>query len=161
MKQPIKYAKKELVKYGAEIISESEHRVIFAMPQGGKYTVTRTSTLPRIREVVQEAYFAAVGLRGFSAIAPMHLPYAQLRMSDHFLERLDLMHKQDDVTMLEVLETIAHPIQVYAKQNRLQIAVRGERVTVLAIYTEDDVLLKTLLWSTPALWARNPRTEDE
>ncbi len=159
MKNPMKLAKKELVKYGATIVTESRHTVVFDMPQGGRYTVSPSSHLMKVREVIQDCHLMSIGLRGFTAVADPVVEYSRLRAADHFLLRLDQMNGQEGVTMREVLEVLATPTKVYATHNRQKIAVCGKRVTVVAAFDGAEVVLTTLLWSTPALWERNPRPE--
>ncbi|MGK0740478.1 hypothetical protein ACSHWG_01115 [Leucobacter sp. Z1108] len=160
MKNPMKLAKKELVKYGATIVTESRHAVVFDMPHGGRYTVGRSALLPRVRDVIQECHLISVGLRGYTAVAKPLIDPSRLRSADHFLLRLDLMHEQEGVTMREVLDVLAHPERVFATHNRQKIAVCGKRVTVVAAVDGSELVLTTLLWSTPALWERNPRPEE-
>lgn len=161
MKDPVKLASKELPKYGAKILHRYGKNVVFDLPNGGRWTVGPGTRLAHVREVINDSYLAHMGLRGFMNVADPEIKPEQLRSSDHFLDRLDLMNGQASVTMREVLEALAHPVKVMATYDMRKLAVLGPRVAPLVAQDGDELVLITLRWSTAELWARYPRPGKE
>ena len=159
VKDPMRYAKKELVKYGATVVTESAYSVVFDMPYGGRYTVGKTSPLANIRRVVAEVHERFNPLRGFEPTIRPKFDLLDLVSSAHFRERFELMAGQEQLTTEEVARAIRKPDRVLVSTSRRRYAFERGRVIVIGQLSGERLALITVLWATEALWARNPRTE--
>jgi len=157
VKNPVKLALKELPKYGARVQSQNRMGAMIQLPNGRVWAVSRGTPLPVVRSVIDDAYRFSRGLVGYERVFGVVIQSGQIRESDHFLERLELMYSQAGVTMREVLEVLANPREVFAHHAAGKLAVVGERVTPIMAEKGGRLVLVTLRWSTAELWARYPR----
>lgn len=159
MKNPVKLACKQLPKYGAKVLHETSKGVLFLLPNGGRWFVTKRTPLRVVREVIDDSYLIALGLQRFTQTVNPEIAPERLRMTAHFLERLNLMNSQAGVTVREVHEVLAKPKKVLATSNLSRLIVIGERVSPLIAQDDGDLVLVTLRWSTVELWDKYPRPE--
>lgn len=156
----MKYARKELVKYGAVIVLEGARQIVFDMPYGGRYTVGSTTPMARIREVVAGVHDRFNPLRGFElSVRPRFDPLNAFSTA-HFRERFELMSSQEDLTTEEIARAVRKPERVWLSPSGRRYAFERGRVIVIAQVNGDRLALITALWATEALWARNPRTDE-
>lgn len=161
MKQPIKYAKKELVKYGAQIVLEGDRQVVFEMPNGGRYTVGVKTPMANLRRVVDDLHERFNPLRGYEASPMPDYEESRVMATSHFLKRFELMSEQEQLTDGEIAAALRAPEHVWVSRSRQRYAFERGRVIVIAQVSQGRAVLVTALWATEALWVRNPRTEDE
>lgn len=154
----MKYARKELTKFGATLRADKPEFQIFVMPQGGEYIVNKRTTLPQVREVVETTRRLANPLAGFTPIAADRYESPK-KATKHFTDRFDLMAEQEQLTREEIGLALTRPSQVYRSGRRL--AFERGRVIVICQERGGELVLITPLWASEDLWARNPRPGKE
>lgn len=154
----MKYARKELPKFGATLRADRPMFQIWVMPQGGEYIVNKKTTMPQIREVVETTRRLANPLSGFTPIAATRYESPK-KATKHFTDRFDLMAEQEQLTREEVGLALTRPSQVYRSGRRL--AFERGRVIIICQERGGELVLITPLWASEDLWARNPRPGKE
>lgn len=85
------------------------------------------------------------------------IDFGRLRASRHAGERLALMRRQAGVEFAEVLHALRLPERVgWSVVHESWVFVR-DRLAVAVAEAAEGFVVTTLLWSSRALWAENPR----
>lgn len=158
MKNPLKLARKEFPKYGAQLIFENNHTQQWRMPWREVYNVWHNLRIGEVRDMVAELREREDPLKDFVRCAPIALE-GELYGSTHFTERFVLMGKQDGVTDDEIRDAYLSPEETRHCARYGTFAFIRNRIAVIAAPHKDGWKLVTLLWARPDLWFKNPRPE--
>lgn len=156
-KDPMKLARKEFPKYGAEHLTGDEHGDIWRMPWGQRWVVRSRMRLQDVRDQVEVLRVRQDPLWEF---IPHHAPQIErVSGTKHFMERFQLMCDQADLTPLEVNAAALNPAETrYCYRTGTFAYMRG-RIAVIAAEHKGTMRVITILWTSPDLWAKNPRDD--
>lgn len=159
MKDPVKFARKELPRWGAVVASDWGRSILFDMPFGGRLLVEHRTPMSKIVEIVASFREKLNPLIGYVPERDVRPLGVKPSVSKHFMERFDLMREQEDLTPDEVHTALSNPSRVYRAGRRL--AFERGRVVVIVHQHQEGCRLITVLWASEELWARNPRPGKE
>ena len=165
MNKAMKYARKELVKLGCDIVLEDARSVIIRLSDGTNFTVSTRTQMQTIRRVIDRERRAFRGETGETlAVHPECETYPKMQDAEHFAtahfsSRLKLMRRQG-LDPSEVTGALLEPEIVRRHKSNGRWIYCAGRVGVVVAPPEHGVYsLVTLLWATDELWAQNPRPE--
>lgn len=164
VKDPVKLARKELGKLGAELLVD-EYGVTCKLPNGFQSRVTARTPLPLVRRIIDTARSV---LRDPNDVLAKHrerhdappLALGSFRSSAHFRERFLLMAEQGGITASEVTDACLRPTRTVKAEEDRWIYV-GDRISVVVAPADraDEFMLVTVQWTKRDLWAAHPRPE--
>ena len=167
MNQAMKTAKKGLEKLGYRMTFQAPRTMAFQHPYGREKTVAVTMTLAQVRQMIacEEDWVASMRGDRMSEY-PTVREYPRLRPGDvsrsrHFMERVDLMLGQG-LNPVDIGKALHTPSSVRTGDGVFYYCYGDIAVSVSREVKPDGRRCAvTLLWTRDALWAANPRPEQE
>lgn len=162
MKDPFKYAIKELAKHGCELLYEGNQSLVFRMPGGRNYTVTKKTSMPHLRSVIEDVAATSGQLASWTLEAEKP-DLGDYQATPHFSSRFTLMQEQAGLTVTEVAACLTDPVKVLARENlpHRRLLVNGRVGVIVDQRLAGGWSLISVLWTRRDLFLKYPRPEED
>lgn len=161
-KNPQRWVRKQLKELGLRSDSTDDHAAFFRAQTGAIYAVPLHLNAPdAIRLVTKVRTELGHSSRiPTSGPTPPKLAHGRVQFTQHARERWALMKTQAAVGGVELEACLFTPQEVrFDRANDSWLFITARLAAVVSVSEGRDPVLKTVMWSRPDLFEKNPRPE--